>query len=30
VTSQTRTLMFAIVGSNVTMAALAFAAGAHR
>ena len=30
ITSQTRTLMFAIIGSNVTMAALAFAAAAHR
>jgi hypothetical protein len=29
ITSQTRTLMFAIIGSNVTMAALAFAAAAH-
>jgi uncharacterized membrane protein (DUF2068 family) len=30
ITSQTRTLMFAIIGSNVTMAALAFAVAAHR
>ncbi|MDQ4097466.1 MAG: hypothetical protein M3144_06325 [Actinomycetota bacterium] len=30
ITSQTRTLMFAIIGSNVTMAALAFAAASAR
>jgi hypothetical protein len=30
ITSQTRTLMFAIIGSNVTMAALAFTAASVR